>query len=134
MFGPPFSPSDPRGVLHIDAWFSIPTCRFTPSGVIPVALVPGLSVLPPFGTFGVNHCCCASSSAFRLKSEFPAALFPFCAGVPAIGVGQFWAASCGSGPPAARASRWLFAPPVTAFAVGHDEDPLPFMACADFRR
>ncbi|WP_253861223.1 hypothetical protein [Achromobacter ruhlandii] len=30
----------------------------------------------------------ASSTVRRLLSLFPAALFPFCAGVPAIGVGQ----------------------------------------------
>lgn len=54
MFGPPFSPSEPRGVPQSPA---------------------------------------ASSSALRLKSLFPAALFPFRAGVPAIGVGQSAAAS-----------------------------------------
>jgi hypothetical protein len=36
--------------------------------------------------FGVGHP--ASATVFRLLSLFPAALFPFCAGVPAIGVGQ----------------------------------------------
>jgi hypothetical protein len=30
----------------------------------------------------------ARATVFRLLSLFPAALFPFCAGVPAIGVGQ----------------------------------------------
>jgi hypothetical protein len=47
---------------------------------------------PPFSASdarGVPHIARANSSAFRLKSLLPAALFPFCAGVPAIGVGHF---------------------------------------------
>lgn len=57
---------------------------------------PKLWFGPPFSASdarGVPHITArASSSAFRLKSEFPAALFPFCAGVPAIGVGHAVAA------------------------------------------
>lgn len=52
----------------------------------------------------------------------------------ALAVGQFCAASCKSGPPAPRASRWLFAPPETAFAVGHAEPPEPFLRRTDFFR
>lgn len=53
----------------------------------------------------------ARRSAFRLKSLFPAALLPFCAGVPAIGVGHC-AACAGRGvPPAPNA--W-FGPPFSA--------------------
>lgn len=48
----------------------------------------------------------ASSIVFLLKSEFPAALFPFRAGVPAIGVGQ----------------------------RSDDEKPIPAVRAADFRR
>jgi hypothetical protein len=53
MFGPPFSPSEARGVDQ-DAAGSLS----------------------------------ASSIVRREKSLFPAMLLPFCAGVPAIGVGQ----------------------------------------------
>jgi hypothetical protein len=43
----------------------------------------------------------ANSTVLRLLSLFPAALLPFCAGVPAIGVGQpAIAASAGNAPPA----------------------------------
>ncbi|MEM9726084.1 MAG: hypothetical protein AAF909_11540 [Pseudomonadota bacterium] len=48
----------------------------------------------------------ARSIVFLLKSEFPAALFPFRAGVPAIGVGQ----------------------------RSDDEEPVPPVRAADFRR
>jgi hypothetical protein len=47
---------------------------------------------------GVGHP--ANATVFRLLSVLPASLFPFCAGVPAIGVGQpdnitgTWFASC----------------------------------------
>jgi len=88
MFGPPFSPSDPRGVPHILDWFSSPTVTLRPSGVIPVGVVPSGIARPPLGVSGVAHMRSARSSAFRLKSLLPAALFPFCAGVPAIGVGH----------------------------------------------
>ena len=40
---------------------------------------------------GVGHgdaCQDTTSTVLRVLSLFPAALFPFCAGVPAIGVGQ----------------------------------------------
>lgn len=56
---------------------------------------------------GVIHIPVASSSARREKSLFPAALFPFCAGVPAMGVGH---------------------------AMSDDEDPEPFMRRTDFSR
>ena len=46
------------------------------------------------------------STVFLLLSLFPAALFPFCAGVPAIGVGQPASQSC-----AAASSRIPFLPP-----------------------
>ena len=98
-----------------------------------IAMCASGDLLSSFAT-GVIQSRAANSSARRLKSLFPAALFPFCAGVPAIGVGHDSATSCKSAPPAPRASRWLFAPPVSAFAVGHDEDPLAFVRRADFCR
>jgi hypothetical protein len=91
----------------------------------------------------VVHIWDANSSAFRLKSLFPAALFPFCAGVPAIGVGQF-AASIISHATPARTSPCPFPCDGARFvvlfslslarAVGHDENPLPFMRRTDFFR
>jgi len=93
------------GVVHIFAWFSNPTVTFLPSGVIPVGVVPVGIALPPLGVSGVAHMQSESISARRLKSLFVAALFPFCAGVPAIGV-----------------------------AVGHNENPLPFMRAECFAR
>ena len=49
---------------------------------------------------GVGHPL-SSATVLRLLSLFPASLLPFCAGVPAIGVGQpAIAASAGSAPPA----------------------------------
>jgi hypothetical protein len=44
------------------------------------------------------------------------------------------AISCKSGPPAFRASRWLFAPPITAFGVGNEEKALSPVRSADTAR
>jgi hypothetical protein len=35
--------------------FSNPTCRFFPSGVMPVLDISPFGLRPPFGTFGVGH-------------------------------------------------------------------------------
>jgi hypothetical protein len=51
------------------------------SAVEPVSISP--EAISRAGAFGLQY-----STVFRLLSLFPAALFPFCAGVPAIGVGQ----------------------------------------------
>lgn len=48
---------------------------------------PGPLVSDVLG-LGQLDTCAANSIAFRLKSEFPAALFPFAATAPAIGVGH----------------------------------------------
>jgi len=78
-----------------------------------VRLIPFGIERPPFGTSGVNQRFFSSiSSTFLVKSLLPAALFPFWAGVPAIGVGQLG----------------------RALAVGDDENPLPFVRRADFFR
>jgi hypothetical protein len=74
----------------------------------------------------------ASSIARREKSLFPAALFPFCAGVPAIGVGHIRIASFSVTPAWCLLSGLLrllvaFLAPLLSVtqAVGHDEEPLP---------
>ncbi|MFY8105969.1 MAG: hypothetical protein ACOVKO_03570 [Elstera sp.] len=68
------------------------TCTLRPSGVLPSAVGPSGSVGPPLGVVGVGQP--ASSTVLRLLSLLPAALFPFCAGVPAIGVGQPHSFAC----------------------------------------
>lgn len=92
---------------------------------------PGLPAASSFAD-GVSQP--ASSTVLRLESELPAGLFPFCAGVPAIGVGQ----------PANCAAVWQFIPPSrpsvpapvlsVAFGVGHPlspkPEPLPDVRCA----
>ena len=80
--GPPFSPSDPRGVDQVVA--SRARQAFP---ALAVGVCPAPRIVTSWA-WGVVHIACASFSAFGLKSEFPAALFPFCAGVPAIGVGH----------------------------------------------
>ncbi len=59
MFGPPCVASEAFGDCHVPisriAWFCNPTCRFFPSGVIPVGDTSAASALPPFGTSGVSH-------------------------------------------------------------------------------
>lgn len=89
---------------------------------------------PPEGSlaFGVGQP--ASSTVFRLLSLFPAGLFPFCAGVPAIGVGQpFSAASAGSAPPAGFGPP--FAPSVARGVFQHFESDRPEEgSLADVRR
>jgi hypothetical protein len=58
-----------------------------PSGIRPVALIPSQDCDPLLlPTVGVGQP--ASATVRRLLSLLPAALFPFCAGVPAIGVGH----------------------------------------------
>lgn len=116
---------------------------------------------PPFSPsdpLGVPHIAAASSSARRVKSLFPAALFPFCAGVPAIGVGHIVAAaavgfcpepravtSCACGvvhcfatvdrpSPLVADAPFLLCRPASVVAVGHDEHALPFMRRACFSR
>ena len=68
-----------------------------------------------------------------VKSLFPAALFPFCAGVPAIGVGHC-AACAGSGIPVDDTSGDRVLPPFGTSGVSHDEDPEPFVRRASFAR
>jgi hypothetical protein len=43
----------PRSTIR--TWCSNPTCRFLPSGIIPVGVISTGLTLPPFGTFGVCH-------------------------------------------------------------------------------
>ena len=63
------------------------TATLRPSGILPVALIPSHDCDPiALPTVGVGQPDIAAVR--RLLSLFPAALFPFCAGVPAIGVGQ----------------------------------------------
>ena len=88
MFGPPFSPSLALGVLHINPFSSISSLRAPERVLRP----PSISA-----TVGVGHCDFGPlivwrspkmTSILRMQSLFPAALLPFCAGVPAIGVGH----------------------------------------------
>jgi len=76
------------------------------------------------------------SSAMRLKSLFPAALFPFFAGVPAMGVRHCISAAPASVVPPvwpgvgfSAVCAWL-----VTVAVGHDEHPEPFVRRANFSR
>ena len=52
----------------------------------PVCLAVDLTFGPPLGVFGVGQL--ASATVLRPLSVFPASLYPFWAGVPAIGVGH----------------------------------------------
>ena len=92
---------------------------------------------------GVVHNPAANSSALRLKSLFPAALFPSRAGVPAIGVGQSAPVIMSHATPAKTSpcvwpcdgARCVVRFSCSdALAVGHDEDPEPFMRRACFSR
>jgi hypothetical protein len=56
----------------------------------------------PFASAACGAIHDASSTVFRLLSLFPASLFPFCAGVPAIGAGQLARHAI-----AARSGPWL---------------------------
>jgi hypothetical protein len=71
--------------------------------LLPSARVVLFGLLPfSFCAAGVGqfaHISRARSSALRLKSLLPEALFPFCAGVPAIGVGHILAAPPNVVPP-----------------------------------
>jgi hypothetical protein len=87
---PFFDPSVARGVAqpvaNVAASSRLSMCpcalrRSAASGF--VCSPPRFSLI----AFGVGHPL-TSSTVLRLESLFPAALFPFCAGVPAIGVGQ----------------------------------------------
>ena len=100
MFGTPFSPSEALGVLQFvrcTIAFSKFNCALPfPLRFFCVIASSNVIVRPPLGVFGVGQSFGlfgASrnpriASSFLLLSLFPAALFPFCAGVPAIGVGQ----------------------------------------------
>ncbi len=84
-----FSPSAARGVGQPDkpATCGNATATLRPSGILPVALMPTHDCDPiALPTVGVGQP--DSATVRRLLSLLPAALFPFCAGVPAIGVGQ----------------------------------------------
>lgn len=60
-------------------------CTFEPSGLVICKADSGLPVLSLLHEVVGQP---ASSTVFRLESLLPAALFPFCAGVPAMGVGR----------------------------------------------
>ncbi|ODU35349.1 MAG: hypothetical protein ABS97_05605 [Lysobacteraceae bacterium SCN 69-320] len=117
-----------------------------PPGVLPF-LVRKLSGDPFDGAaVGVGQPV-NSATVLRLLSLFPAALLPFCAGVPAIGVGQpasIANAVSLSGLPrvcasrsASRSARNSADPPALcqslATGVGHPAQPLSDVRCADAR-
>ena len=77
----------------------------------------------PFACCAVGVAHPASATVLRLLSLFPAALLPFCAGVPAIGVGQpANVATCGNATETLRPSG-IF--PV-ALIPSHDCEPIAF--------
>ena len=109
------------------------TATLRPSGIRPVALIPSQDCDPLlFPTVGVGHP--ANATVRLLLSLLPAALFPFCAGVPAIGVGHpasiaksFRLLPCRVSPIARLA--WPPPDPSAVVGVGH-----PVIAVSDVRR
>jgi hypothetical protein len=77
-----------------------------------------LTFFSPSDSLVVGHP--ASATVLRLLSLFPASLLPFCASVPAIGVGQpaSVAAPSRSIPPVWVAVDFAFGPPLGVFGVG----------------
>jgi hypothetical protein len=74
----------PLGVLGVGHAASVAaSCKSAP----PVPRSSRLLFAPPVSAFGVGQPF-NRASVLRLLSLLPAALFPFCAGVPAMGVGH----------------------------------------------
>ena len=65
-----------------------PIFTLRPLGCFPVMDVSGCGRFPPFPSDAVGLFQPARATVLWLESVLPASLFPFCAGVPAIGVGH----------------------------------------------
>lgn len=65
----------------------IASVRLVPGSITPVVVVCRAALCASV-TMGVGQIRALKAIAFRVKSLFPAARFPFWAGVPAIGVGH----------------------------------------------
>jgi len=109
---------------------------------------PSVERTPLFASDDVGVGQPANSTVFRLLSLFPAALLPFCAGVPAIGVGHPASASLvaadksivtfdpsGMRPVIDTPGRKPFPPdPSDAAGVGHPERSISDVRRTDARR
>lgn len=109
------------------------TATFLPSGIFPVDDIPSHDCEPiALPTVGVGQP--ESATVRRLLSLFPAALLPFCAGVPAMGVGH--PASHATRP--SRAFSGTFACSLPSFqsrVVGVGQaDTAPVVPISDVRR